>query len=135
MKASKLKFFLGLGEESGLLYNSLLKMVKGRWLHLTYLTEFMSRILTKSNFDDIIQNLNEMNTEHRTTTFDLPRHLAKKRASDVTTRKPLNVCGHGKREVGGRLFEFFNIFCARYLANENELSHQTSCLNYSQWGL
>ena len=87
----------------------------------------------KNNFDYTIQNLNEMNTEHRTTTtFDLPRHSAKKHSSDVTTRKPLKVCGHGKREDGGRLFEFFNIFRARYLANENELSHQTSYLNYSQ---
>ena len=31
--------------------------------------------------------------------------------------------------------KIFNIFRARYLANEDELSNQTSYLNYSQWGL
>ena len=50
-------------------------------------------------------------------------------------KKTAECCAHGKREDGGRLFEFFNIFRARYLANEDELSHQTSYLNYSQWGL
>ena len=59
-------------------------------------------------------------------------HLAKKQSSYVTRGKPLNVCAHGKREDGGCVFEFFNIFRARYLANEDGLSHQTSYLNYSQ---